>query len=39
VVAKDEGGEIGRARHVRAVVDRERLEGIAVKRVKGGAEL
>jgi fluoroacetyl-CoA thioesterase len=39
VTARDEGGEIGRARHVRAVVDRERLEGVAVKRVKGGAEL
>jgi fluoroacetyl-CoA thioesterase len=39
VVARDEGGEIGRARHVRAVVEKERLEGVAVKRVKGGAEL
>jgi fluoroacetyl-CoA thioesterase len=37
VMAKDEGGEIGRGRHVRAVVDARRLEAAAVKRkgVKG----
>lgn len=40
VVARDEGGEIGRARHVRAVVDARRLEEGAVKRVgKEVAEL
>ena len=35
VWAKDEGGEIGRGKHVRAVVDMKRLEGAAVKRVGG----
>jgi fluoroacetyl-CoA thioesterase len=41
VVARDEGGEIGRAKHVRAIVDVKRLEDGASKRVakKGGAEL
>ena len=33
VVARDEGGEIGRARHVRAIVDSKRLEDGAAKRV------
>ena len=33
VVGKDEGGEIGRAVHKRAIIDRERLEDKAQKRV------
>ena len=33
VVASDGGGEIGRARHQRAVVDVERLQGNAARRV------
>lgn len=33
VVAKDEGGEIGKAKHVRAIVDVRRLEEGALKRV------
>jgi predicted thioesterase len=35
VWAKDEAGEIGRGKHVRAVVDAKRLEGAAVKRFGG----
>jgi fluoroacetyl-CoA thioesterase len=33
VIARDEGGEIGRAKHVRAIVDVKRLEDRALKRV------
>ena len=33
IVARDEGGEIGRAKHVRAIVDVKRLEGAAEKRI------
>ncbi|KAE8363561.1 HotDog domain-containing protein [Aspergillus caelatus] len=32
VVARDEAGEIGRGTHERAIVDVERLEGVATKR-------
>ena len=39
IVAKDPGGEIGRMRHVRAIVDTARLEGRAVKRMKSREEL
>lgn len=34
VWAKDEGGEIGRGTHVRALVDASRLEGAAANRAK-----
>ena len=33
ISAKDEGGEIGRGKHVRAVVESGRLEATALKRV------
>jgi fluoroacetyl-CoA thioesterase len=33
IVARDEGGEIGRTRHVRAIVDTERLQVRAVRRI------
>lgn len=36
VTAADAGGEIGRARHKRAIVDAERLQGRALRRVAGG---
>ena len=36
VVASDAGGEIGRARHRRAVVDAERLQASAARRVAAG---
>ena len=35
VVARDAGGEIGRARHIRAIVETARLAGRAVKRTGG----
>lgn len=38
VVAKDEGGEVGRAVHKRAIIDQDRLEGKAQKRVKASEE-
>ena len=38
VVAKDEGGEVGKAVHKRAIVDRERLESGAKKRVDKASE-
>lgn len=34
VVAKDAGGEIGKGKHVRAVVDVARLESSAVRRIE-----
>ncbi|CAG9991773.1 unnamed protein product [Clonostachys byssicola] len=37
VVAKDEGGEIGKALHKRAIVDVARLEGKASKRVSASS--
>jgi|SRR5690606_37073711 len=37
VIAVDEGGEIGRARHKRAIVDVDRLEASAVRRINPGA--
>lgn len=37
VVASDAGGEIGRARHKRAIVDVERLQSSAARRVAAGA--
>lgn len=33
VVGRDEGGEVGRAVHKRAIIDRERLEGKALRRM------
>lgn len=33
ISAKDEGGEIGQGKHVRAVVEPSRLEAVASKRV------
>lgn len=35
VVASDAGGEIGRARHKRAIVDVERIQGTAARRIAG----
>lgn len=33
VVTRDEGGEIGKAKHVRAIVDVKRLEEGSLKRI------
>jgi fluoroacetyl-CoA thioesterase len=35
VIAEDEGGEIGRGKHKRAIVDSERLRAGANKRMPG----
>lgn len=39
VVATDAGGEIGKARHDRALIDEERLMSGAKKRIAGGSKM
>ena len=39
IVAEDRGGEVGKARHERAVIDEERLISGAKKRLGGDVKL